>query len=70
MGKDAADSGEVMMMIYGAPVEHVGKVKRFVFGLAGTFYSPKVFEIALCDFHDRGLSVADDVDAPFLVAFG
>ena len=65
VGKDVADSGELLLMIEGAPASPDSPTKRFLAFVSGTCYSPKVFDCVMCDFRRMGDAADDVLELPF-----
>ena len=67
LGKSMADSGEVMVGVSGASSTVPSDTLNFVAIISGTTYSPKVFDVVPCDFHNLAHKVAADMQFPSLV---
>lgn len=65
MPKDKAESSMVAIMVEGKPRSGGGRIAREIGIIAGTCWSPKVFDIALCHFGCVEDATSDVIALPF-----
>lgn len=70
LGKQAADSGEVMLIVSGPSLVLSGRTERCVCLVSGTCYSPKVWGTNWLEFEDEALSTSAELNLPCWVRIG
>lgn len=65
VGRDVADSGQLMLMVEGTPLPTAtSRSKRCVIIVSGTTYKPKVFDCAQCEFKLDDNEVCEQLRLP------
>lgn len=64
LGKPAADVGDVMLVVDGPTLQDPSSHMRFVMLVTGVCYSPKVFDVVMCEFEDNSRTTEPDLQVP------